>query len=187
MSRTINCCILGDSNTGKTCMVESYTSDAFPRIYKPTVLDVYSALVNVGDDSITLRIFDLSGSKEGTSYRKELVKNCDVAILCFSLIHPPTLKSIKKFWVPEIRECNASIPIVLVGTHSDLASHQGSHFKAADYQAKLLESKLGLDACMECSALTQNGLKKVFDKAIFLSLKSDEDPENSKNKKCNII
>lgn len=168
LNKTINCCIIGDSKVGKTCLIESYTSSSFPRTYNPTILDVYSAIVNVGNDSITLRLFDFSGSKMVSNYRKQLLSVCDVAILCYSLLDPSTLKSIKLFWLQEIKQAS-SAPVVLVGTHSDL------------YRGEIAENKLNIKAdnfakanniknSVMCSALTQDNLKEVFDSAILLDL-----------------
>ena len=184
MSKVINCCILGDSKVGKTCLVDSYTSNSFPREYTATILDVYSALVNVGDDAITLRIFDLSGSKENLSFRKEIIKNCDVSILCYSMISQESLTSIEDFWVKELRENSPDIPIVLVGTHSDLAYYKDRGFEPIEFKAKNLSKKLNLNACLECSSLTQQDLKNVFDQAICLCSNPTEDKESLNKNKC---
>ena len=138
MSKVINCCILGDSKVGKTCLVDSYTSNSFPREYTATILDVYSALVNVGDDAITLRIFDLAGSQENLSF----------------------------------------------GTHSDLAYYKDRGFEPIEFKAKNLSKKLNLSACLECSSLTQQDLKNVFDQAICLCSNPTEDKESLNKNKC---
>ena len=183
MSKTVNCCIIGDSMVGKTCLVDSYTSGAFPRDYKATILDVYSALVNVGDDSITLRIFDLSGLKNNASYRKEIVKNCDVAMLCYSMISSESLQSIENYWIHEIRDSLTMIPMVLVGTQSDIVALKSRDFEPIGFRAKSTAAQLGISRCLECSALTQDGLKHVFDEAIGLALNITSDTETLNNKK----
>jgi cell division control protein 42 len=184
MNKTINCCIIGDSNIGKSCLVESYTFGSFPRVYKPTILDVYSTLVNVGGDVITLRMFDLSGAKEGADFRREIIKNCDVTILCYSLTSLDSLENIEKYWIEEIRANNPEIPTVLVGTQSDLAHFKNRGFEPIDFKAKMLSKSLQIDVCLECSALTQQDLKNVFDQAILLCIKPVEDLEKLKKTKC---
>jgi GTPase SAR1 family protein len=165
-------------------MVVSYTSDAFPRNYKQTILDVYSAIVNVGNDSITLRLFDLSGLKKAQNYRKSLLNVCDVVVLCYSLIEPDSFKSVKNFWMNEIRE-SSHLPVVLVGTHLDLYfeidSPLGVHCKA-----KQFAEKNGIAQCLECSALTQEGLKNVFDQAILMCLEKNVERKEDKEK-CRVI
>lgn len=182
LNKTINCCIIGDSKVGKTCLIESYTSSSFPRIYKPTILDVYSAIVNVGNDSITLRLFDFSGSKTVSNYRKQLLSVCDVAILCYSLLDPTSLKSIKKFWVNEIKQAS-SAPLVLVGTHADLYQPDQNENKL-NLKADEFALKAGIKKSLACSALTQENLKEVFDSAILLDLEKDEGQGNLNKDKC---
>lgn len=187
MSQKINCCIIGDLEVGKTCIVESYTLGSYPRKYKNTILDVYSALVNVGNDSITLRLFDLSGSHDTLQYRKEIIKNCDVAIICYSLMDRKTLKSVKKFWIHEIRSSAPNIPLVLAGTKLDIYSTTAEDHKPIDYEAKIVAKKLGFEDSLECSALTQENLKAIFDCAILSCVRLDEEVDNVKKNKCVIF
>ena len=165
-------------------MVASYTSNEFPRSYKKTILDVYSAIVNVGNDSITLRLFDVSGLKKAENYRKSLMNVCDVAILCYNLMNPDSLKSIKNFWLNEIKE-STMLPVVLVGTQLDLYLEHytslGIHSKA-----KKFATKRGIEITLECSALTQQGLKNVFDQAILLCLSKGVDKKVAKDK-CKVF
>ena len=75
-------------------------------------------------------------------------------------------------------------PFLLVGTQIDLRDDANTIEKLSRSRqhpisieaAKNLAKKLGAVKYVECSALTQKGLKNVFDEAILAALKSHEQP-----------
>jgi small GTP-binding protein len=97
-----------------------------------------------------------------------------VFLVCFSVVSPTSYENVKTKWFPEIRHAAPGVPCILVGTKEDLrhndevAGRLRAEHKAPLTQADgvRLATEIGALKYIECSALTQKGLKSVFDEAI---------------------
>ncbi|KAL7979230.1 hypothetical protein Chor_015254 [Crotalus horridus] len=111
--QAIKCVVVGDGAVGKTCLLISYTTNAFPGEYIPTVLK----------------------------------ERMDVFLICFSLVSPASFENVR-----------AKLVFPLVA---------------------------GAVKYLECSALTQRGLKTVFDEAIRAVLCPP--PVKKRKRKCLLL
>ncbi|XP_046397064.1 cell division control protein 42 homolog isoform X2 [Ischnura elegans] len=104
----------------------------------------------------------------------------DVFLLCFSIDNPMSLENVKYKWVPELKSHSPEVvPIILIGNKIDLRGK--SRRTVATQTGQRVAKELGLEAYSECSALTQVGVKNVFDLAITAALKHRA-PRKRKNK-----
>lgn len=146
----------------------------------------------IGGEPYTLGLFDTAGQEDYDRLRPLSYPQTDVFLVCFSVVAPASFENVKEKWVPEITHHCPKTPFLLVGTQVDLRDDAAIVEKLAKTKQKPISFEQGeklareLKAVkyVECSALTQKGLKNVFDEAILAAL---EPPEQPKKKKCVLL
>jgi len=102
----------------------------------------------------------------------------DVFLVCFSVTSPASFENVKEKWFPEVHHHCPGVPCLIVGTQVDLREDAAVCEKLARQKQRpvqhdageRLARELGAVKYVECSALTQKGLKNVFDEAIVAAL-----------------
>ena len=95
--------------------------------------------------------------------------------MCFSIVNPSSFENVQEKWAPEIKHHCPNIPFLLVGTQVDLRNDEATQLKLGKNKEKpvrkeageMLAKSLKAAKYMECSALTREGIKDVFDEAIL--------------------
>ncbi|KAJ7048072.1 P-loop containing nucleoside triphosphate hydrolase protein [Mycena amicta] len=173
--QAIKCVVVGDGAVGKTCLLISYTTNAFPGEYIPTVFDNYSANVMVDGKTISLGLWDTAGQEDYDRLRPLSYPQTDVFLICFSLVSPPPVtRTSGPSGILRSLIMRPSTSIVLVGTKLDLREDPATIEKLRDRrmapiqynQGVAMSKDIGAVKYLECSALTQKGLRTVFDEAI---------------------
>lgn len=192
----MKCVVVGDGAVGKTCLLMSYSTNKFPSDYVPTVFDNYAVTVMVGDEQHMLLLFDTAGQEDYDRLRPLSYPQTDIFLVCFSVVTPASFENVREKWLPEVRHYCPGVPSIVVGTQIDLRSDPVTLSRlaksklrpiTADQGERLAKSDPGVVKYLECSALTQRGLKNVFDEAILAALHPPKQGGSKKSKKCLIL
>jgi cell division control protein 42 len=190
---TVKCVVVGDGTVGKTCLLVSFTTNKFPTKYVPTVFDNYSAEVTIAGKPYTLNLFDTAGQEEYDRLRPLAYPSTNIFIVCFSTVSHNSLTNVRENWTNEIFHFCPKTPFILVGTKIDLRDDpqtienlQKNNEKPITFtQGEKVATELKAVKYLECSALTQKGLKDVFDEAILASFSKRKG--SKKPHKCELL
>ncbi|ELU01148.1 hypothetical protein CAPTEDRAFT_94321, partial [Capitella teleta] len=174
----VKCVLVGDGAIGKTSLIVSYTTNGYPLEYVPTAYDNYAVVVTVDNKPIRLQLCDTAGQDDFDSLRPLCYPGTDVFLVCFSVVNPTSFQNVLDKWIPEIRKHSPKVPVILVGTQSDLRGDvkilveldQYEERPVTEEQAIARTRSLGAVSYVECSALTQKNLKDVFDTCILAAM-----------------
>eukprot|EP00040_Diaphanoeca_grandis_P013414 m.67807 g.67807 ORF g.67807 m.67807 type:complete len:195 (+) comp23872_c0_seq1:160-744(+) len=192
---SVKCVVVGDGAVGKTCLLHSYTQNSFPSDYIPTVFDNFAANVITEKGPVNLGLWDTAGQEDYDRLRPLAYPETDVFLMCFSTISPDSFNNIRAKWYPELNHHMPNTPIILVGTKIDLREDTTTIEKLALKNARPVPYEQGLmlskdTQCvkyLECSALTQVGLQKVFKAAIDAVINKVEGKVKRRRKHCSIL
>ena len=172
-------------------MLITYTKNAFPTDYVPTVFDNYYDNVVVDGRPINLGLWDTAGQESYDRLRPLSYPHTDVFLLCFSVVSPASFANVRAKWIEELRHhCGDNVPVILVGTKADLRerSVQNGERTISPNAGKSLAKDIRAVKYLECSALTQKGLKTVFEEAMRAVLNPVSVAEaNKKRRTCNLV
>jgi small GTP-binding protein len=179
--------IVGDGACGKTCLLIVFSKDEFPEVYVPTVFENYVADIEVDNRQVELALWDTAGQEDYDRLRPLSYPDTDVILMCFSIDQPDSLENIPEKWVPEVKHFCPNVPIVLVGNKKDLRNDdytirdlQRNKQQPVSYsEGEQMASRIGAKAYLECSALTKEGVRSVFESATRAALQRKQTKKKS--------
>ncbi|XP_045180932.2 cdc42 homolog [Mercenaria mercenaria] len=170
-SSCIKCVLVGDEGVGKSNLAARLSSRKFKDEYIPTIFDNYAATVMLDQKPFHFSLFDTAGKEDYDRLRVISYMNCDVFLICYSVISRESLGSVESHWVPEIKHYLPKTPYILVGTQTDTRSMQSlngvnSTPEVSFKEAAEVANRCGASSCVECSSLTSDGISDVIRETI---------------------
>ena len=189
--------VTGDGCCGKTSLLLAYANGGWVNTpYVPTVFDNYSANVQHNGETLSLGLWDTGGREDYDRLRPLSYPATDVFLVCFSVESATSFVNVTTKWLPELRHHAKGVPMILVGTKSDLredtAVLEKLRARNSDFvtvkAAEKLAQEIGAEAYIECSALTNTNVKQVFDKALEVASSSAQIAKKKKRaRSCELL
>lgn len=137
----------------------------------------------VDKQPISLALFDTAGQPDFDRLRPLSYPQTDVFIICFALDSRASFENAKNKWYPEISHYCPGVPVILAGTKADNVEER----KVFQHEAEQVRAVIGAADYIECSALTQAGLKLLFDSAIRTALARRHSEARPKGCSCTLL
>lgn len=186
--------VVGDGAVGKTCMLISYTTNTYHDHCIPTIFDNYTKDAIVDGKSIKLALWDTAGGECYDRLRPLSYPQTDIFIICFPINSPESFDDVRVKWLPEISHHSPNTPKILVGTKNDLKNNKDEIERLKKKKQQMISHARGAAMAktinsvkyLECSALTNEGIKNVFEEAVRVVIGGNE-KENNKVRFCELL
>jgi small GTP-binding protein len=139
------------------------------------VFDNFSAIEEVGGETINVILWDLAGQDEYSAVRSTCYQQVayDVVLLCFSVVHRDSFDNVRFKWLPELKRISSTTPIILVGTKTDMrAEDNAAHVPAKEGEKRAKEIKAR--RYLECTAKSPDTVGKLITESIQIVLEQDK-------------
>ena len=198
--KTLNIVIVGDGDTGKTCLLMQFKGRQFPKDYVPTVFETYTRDIRLDGEIIQLGLWDTAGQEGYDRLRPLAYPHCDCFVICYSVDSPDSLKNAKDKWLPELEHFSPNVPKILVATKKDIRRRtlaimdilNGNKAPSiVSYEEGLCTAaEIGASRFLETSALYNDGVREMFAQTARVALEAREEQKECKKKKnerCSIM
>uniref|UniRef100_A0A914YA69 Uncharacterized protein n=1 Tax=Panagrolaimus superbus TaxID=310955 RepID=A0A914YA69_9BILA len=151
--------LLGDSCTGKTCLLIRFKDGTFMNnnFISTVGIDYRNKLVEVDKYKVKLQIWDTAGQERFRSITSSYYRDADALLLVFDVTSRPSFENIRN-WLGQVREyANDHVQITLVGNKIDLSAQR----KVKADEARQLASSYNIPY-LETSAKTGQNVQEAF-------------------------
>ncbi|XP_041491048.1 ras-related protein Rab-19-like [Microtus oregoni] len=151
--------LIGDSNVGKTCVVQHFKSGVYTESQQNTIgVDFTVRSLEIDGKKVKMQVWDTAGQERFRTITQSYYRSAHAAIIAYDLTRRSTFESVPH-WIREIEKYGAAnLVIMLIGNKSDLWEKRHVLFE----DACTLAEKYGLLAVLETSAKESRNIDEVF-------------------------
>merc|ERR1711907_119319 len=135
--------IVGESGTGKSCVISRFCDDEFSHITMSTIgVDFRIKLLDHHSKLCKLQMWDTAGQERFRSLTGNYYKSADAVILTYDVTDMETLQSLETTWLPEVRRLAPTAleedrNILVLGTKMDFGHAMCSSLTGANIESAI--------------------------------------------------
>ena len=155
--------------------------------------NITTTVTTVNGKSLSVGLWDVEPYRGGRGDfgmdRRVAYRSCQALLICLDVVGSSdySKRSIQAVYTAEARRTDPGMPIFIVGTQTDRRGDSAVARKASSRpnvsytkaQGEELARSIGA-VYMECSSVSKEGIKELFEAAVSAALKHSEDPEYKK-------
>ncbi|XP_034382700.1 ras-related protein Rab-19-like [Cyclopterus lumpus] len=151
--------LVGDSNVGKTCLVQNFKSGIFSERQQNTIgVDFTVRTVDIEGKRVKMQVWDTAGQERFRTITQSYYRSAHGAIIAYDITRRPTFDSVAN-WIKEVETYGASnVVLVLIGNKTDLEQERQVLFEEACNLAKDKD----ILAALETSAKESQNVEEAF-------------------------
>ncbi|XP_068572883.1 ras-related protein Rab-19-like [Cebidichthys violaceus] len=151
--------LIGESNVGKTCLVQNFKSGIFSERQQNTIgVDFTVRTVDIDGRRVKMQVWDTAGQERFRTITQSYYRSAHGAIIAYDITRRPTFDSVAH-WIKEVELYGASnVVLVLIGNKCDLKQERQVPFEEA---CNLAEDK-DILAALETSAKESQNVEEAF-------------------------
>lgn len=169
--------ILGDSNVGKTSIIDRYCNDLFSEHDITIGVSFQQKFITMDQKKLKLAIWDTAGQEKYRTMTKSFYRNIHGVILVYDVTCSESLSNLEKYWIQEL-ETNAtnSYQVMLVGNKIDLRDSSSSDDFVTTQMGEEIARKHAT-LFVEASAKSAEGVQNAFEELVLRIMKEGQLPE----------
>jgi Ras-related protein Rab-6A len=113
--------VVGDQNTGKSCILNRFANEIFEENYQATIgLDFLNKIVNINGQKVHLVLYDTAGQEKFRSLIPMYIREAQIILLIYDITSKESFESIPKWFSDVLNVKNDEAIFALVGNKIDL-------------------------------------------------------------------
>lgn len=150
--------LFGNTNVGKTSLVERFINDKFEENYLSTLgYNVYEKWVSYDGKILSLMIYDIGGQERFAELRMKYAQGANTAFIVYDITDKLSFASLKN-WRMDLFQFAGEIPFIIIGNKKDREDAREVPMELAVEYAQ----ELGAQKFLETSARTGEGVEEAF-------------------------